>query len=74
MTESPLVEAFHTLQRVVLGVLVALLGMMGYGLASRALPNGQYLTGVLAGAASVVALLVVLALFVEGWREGAGAS
>ena len=71
MTESPLVEAFHTLQRVVLGVLVALLGMFAYGIAIRAFPNGQYLTAVLASAASIVALLGVVALFVEGWREGA---
>jgi len=71
VTESPLAEAFHTLQRVVLGVLIAFLGMTGYGVATDAFSNRQYLVALVAAAGSVVAVALVAALFVEGWREGA---
>lgn len=71
MAESPLVEAVHTLQRVVLGVLIAFLGMAGYGVATDAFSKNQYLLALVAAVGSLVAVALVLALFVEGWREGA---
>jgi len=71
VTAPPLAEALHTLQRVVLGVLVAVLGMTGYGVATDAFSKQQYLVAVVAAVGSVVAVALVAALFVEGWREGA---
>lgn len=71
MTESPLAEAVHTLQRVVLGVLLAFLGMTGYGVATDAVSKQQYLVAVAAAVGAVAAVALVAALFVEGWRAGA---
>jgi len=74
VTASPLVEAFHSLQRVVLGVLLAFLGMTGYGVATDAFSKQQYLVALVAAVGSAVAVALVVALFVEGWREGAATS
>ena len=74
VTESPLAEAFHTVQRVVLGVLLTFLGMTGYGVATDAFSNQQYLLAAGAALGAVVAVALVAALFVEGWQEGASAS
>lgn len=70
MTESPLVEALRTLQRVVVGVLIAFLGMTGYGVATDAFSKRQYLVALVAAVGSVAAVALVVALVVEGWREG----
>jgi uncharacterized membrane protein YjjB (DUF3815 family) len=70
MAESSLAEAFHTLQRVVLGVLIAFLGMTGYGVATDAFAESQYVIALAAAVGSLVVGALVVALFVEGWREG----
>lgn len=74
VTDAPLAEALHTLQRVVLGVLLAFLGMAGYGVATDAFSKHQYLVALVAAVGSVVAVALVAALFVDGWREGEAAS
>jgi hypothetical protein len=70
MNQSAVEAAVSNVQRVVLGVLVAALGMTAYGVSVRALPDGRYVVGVGAGALSVLAVLLVAALFVEAWRDG----
>ena len=69
-TVSTLGSALRTLQRVVLGVLLAFLGLQSYGVAARALPEGRYALAFAAAAGAVLAVALVAALFVEGWREG----
>jgi hypothetical protein len=69
-TVAALESALRTLQRVVLGVLLAFLGMQSYGVAVRALPDGRYALAFAAAAGAVVAVALVAALFVEGWRDG----
>ena len=67
---SPLDELASGVQRGVLGVLLALLGLVAVGVARVSLPD-DLLVGVPAALAAVVAFLLLLALFVEGLREGA---
>ncbi|WP_143052183.1 hypothetical protein [Halobacterium jilantaiense] len=67
---STLESALRTLQRVVLGVLLAFLGLQSYGVAVRALPDGRYALTFAAAAAAAVAVALVAALFAEGWRAG----
>lgn len=61
-TSASTLDAAHSS---VLGALVALLGMMAYGVAIRALPAGDYVVGVLAALLAGVAALAILALFVD---------
>jgi hypothetical protein len=67
---SPLDELAAGVQRGVLGVLLVVLGLVAVGVARAGLPN-DLLVGVSAALAAVVAFLLLLALFVEGLREGA---
>ena len=67
---SALDELASGVQRAVLGVLIALLGLVAVGFARVSLPN-DLLLGVPAALAAVVAFVLLVALFVEGLREGA---
>ena len=58
-------STLDALQSSMLGAAVALLGMMAGGVAIRAFPDGDYLTGALAVLFAVVAALVILALLVD---------
>ena len=71
MTTSVFEEAVSSIHRGVLGVLTALLGMLAYGVAIRALPNGNFLLGGVAAVVCLFAVALVGFLFVEGLRDGA---
>lgn len=66
---SPLEDLAAGVHRGVLGALLAVLGIVAAGVARRTLPDSP-VVGVPAALAAGVALLLMVALLVEGLREG----
>ena len=69
MAKSETEKLSSSLSRTILGVLSAIIGILGVGMA-RELPTGRLGTGILGVAISLTALFVILYLLLEGIDEG----